>query len=403
MCYNCIITNSTVKKEEYILVKKLLLILVSLGVLLLLSGCVSATCTSSLVIENPEGSGTRTMTFKIHKDKESVFYAKQKSNGELDITDFTIYNNSTYFPKGYKAFADYVASQLPNEGYRVAVDESDGDYVKITLSYSFASFEEYTEKTKALMGEDKWEEGAFVAPQLYVSRITNEESENYGKLALTFAESVGIGHAIMAELVELGFSTAAVEAGVLSPFGDSFINPDCRFIYEEEVGNTDYPFRDYAMKFLALPSQVCNMSSSGYYSFMGKEPTRISNSVQITCYVEDDGSYQLTYPIPDILGVSRFGATDEYEGYGSSGVPLLAKYAPGEHSLAPLPDRDSLNIIVLESDSSNPSRNPELKEGEYSSKKLLNLLVTVSVWTVCGFAAIGTVIFIIKKVRKIRR
>lgn len=402
MCYNCIITNSTVKKGEYILVKKLLLILVSLGVLLLLSGCVSATCTSSLVIENPEGGGTRTMTFKIHKDKESVFYAKQKSNGELDITDFTIYNNSTYFPKGYKAFADYVASQLPNEGYTVAVDESDGDYVKITLSYSFASFEEYTEKTKALMGEDKWEEGAFVAPQLYVSRITNEESENYGKLALTFAESVGIGHAIMAELVELGFSTAAVEAGVLSPFGDSFINPDCRFVYEANVG-TDYPFRDYAVRFLALPSQVCNMSSSGYYSFMGKEPTRISDSVQITCYVEDDGSYQLTYPIPDILGVSRFGATDEYEGYGSSGVPLLAKYAPREHNLAPLPDRDSLNIIVLESDYSNPSRNPELKEGEYSSKKLLNLLVTVSVWTVCGFTAISLVIFIIKKARKIRR
>lgn len=391
------------------MVKKLLLILVSLGVLLLLSGCVSATCTSSLVIENPEGSGTRTMTFKIHKDKESVFYAKQKSNGELDITDFTIYNNSTYFPKGYKAFADYVASQLPNEGYTVAVDESDGNYVKITLSYSFASFEEYTEKTKALMGEDKWEEGSFVAPQLYVSRITNEESENYGKLALTFAESVGIGHTIMAELVELGFSTAAVEAGVLSPFGDSFINPDCRFVYEDFT----YPlsdsssFRDYAVRFLALPSQVCNMSSSGYYSFMGKEPTRISDGVQITCYVEDDGSYQLTYPIPDILGVSRFGATDEYEGYGSSGVPLLAKYAPGEHSLAPLPDRDSLNIIVLESDSSNPSRNPELnpvlKEGKYSSRKLLNLLVTVSAWTVCGFTAISLVIFIIKKVRNIRR
>ena len=169
--------------------KKISLLVAALSLLLILTSCVESKTTSALTLSSLEGAGTKTITFSIPKDAPTKTETKTNDDGSIS-TEYTIYNNSTYFPKGYGAFADWVIAQLPAEdGFRYEIDESDAENVLINFSYDFTSFEDYAKKTKDLMGEERWNASSFMNPQVVVTEIKDPSDSNYGKLRVKFVES----------------------------------------------------------------------------------------------------------------------------------------------------------------------------------------------------------------------
>ena len=150
--------------------KKLFLVVTILGLFFLLTGCVGAQTGSSMVITSLEGAGTKTITVTIEKDRASEQDVDANGNPkyyEDGTPSMKVYNNGTYFPKGYQAVVDFIQAKIPEEvGMTITLDEtSNTQQAYIRLEYSFTSFADYTQKTKLLVGEDVWQQSAFVDPQ----------------------------------------------------------------------------------------------------------------------------------------------------------------------------------------------------------------------------------------------
>lgn len=282
--------------------KKIFLLAAVTGLFLLLTGCVGSKTTSTLEFTDKNGAGTKTIVFEIPQDAETVVEVKENDDGTT-TTDYTIYNNSSYFPKGYEAFADWVISQLPDKGYTYTIDKSDASNIYLNFTYSFTSFADYAEKTKALVGDERWTYSEFVDPQLYVTKVEDPADSNYGKIKLTFAESHYLTAACVNTILEVGFSEAAVEAGVFAPFGDVATNPDAKAKYKD--ANTTDTWRQYCINtYMAQPDNVCD-DESGPRTYIFEGETHVENQGKdgmISLYVEDDGTWTLTDPMPEILG-----------------------------------------------------------------------------------------------------
>ena len=310
--------------------KKIFLLAAALGLFMLLTGCVQATTESTLEFTDLNGAGTKTIVFLIPQDGETVVETGTNDEGETTY-EYTIYNNSSYFPQGYEAFAEWIIAQLPDNGYTYSIDKSDASNIKLSFSYSFTSFEDYTAKTKALMGDERWEASKFVEPQLYVSKVEDESDDNYGKLKITYAESRYMNSSCVSRILEIGFSVEAAEAGVFAPYGDCFENGDCKNMYRDNAADGE-SFREYAdVQFLAQPSNVCDVKGDRTYILNGATYTeKLGEDGQVSIYVEDDGTWQVTDPIPDSLGTiananSPQDPTIEVDG---EEVSALTRFAP---------------------------------------------------------------------------
>lgn len=285
--------------------KKLLLFAAAIGLFVLLTGCQGATVDSTLEFTDKSGAGTKTITFVIPQDGETVITTADELDEQGRTKyEYTIYNNSTYFPKGYQAFADFVVSKLPANGYTATVRE-DTQYVYIDFAYSFTSFADYAKKTKDLMGE-RWEKGEFVDPQLYVTKIEDTEDVNYGKYQLTFAESKHLTNACLYNLLEVGFCWEAVEQGVYAPFGDAFENPDCKDMYRDYYATNG--FNNFAITyFMGVPGNVCSDSANRVYKFEDVEYEELrGGDGMISLYITEAEATTLgitvTDPMPETLG-----------------------------------------------------------------------------------------------------
>lgn len=271
-------------------IKNLVLLLAVLAVAFLLAGCEKADVTSTLVITNDAGAGHKTITFAIPADRETVV-----DTGTNNGVEYHIYNNSTYFPKGYEAFCDWILARLPDKGYTYEIREEDASFVYIDVKYSFDSFEEYAQKTRALMGEERWDKCDFFTPGLLVSRVEDPGDNNYGRIRVTFAESKYMTAGCADRLMEIGICQEAVDEGVLAPYGDSFKNKDCRQMFIDYDPSED-TFEEFAkVYYLAKPGEVCN--NVGDRTFVYGDVTyteKLGNDAMVSVYHDDDGSYTLT-------------------------------------------------------------------------------------------------------------
>lgn len=296
--------------------KKLLLFAAAIGLFVLLTGCQSATVEANLEFTDKSGAGSKTITFVIPQDGETVVTTKDELDDQGRTQyEYAIYNNSTYFPKGYQAFADFVVSKLPENGYTATVRE-DAQYVYIDFAYSFTSFADYAKKTKDLMGE-RWEKGAFVDPQLYVTKVEDEESVNFGKYELTFAESKHLTNACVYNLLEIGICDEAVQQGIYAPFGNAFENPDCKDMYRDYYATNG--FNNFAITyFMGVPGNVCAESADRTYKFEDVEYEELQgNDGMISIYITEAEANSLgitvTDPMPAILGKTTVKAQTPME------------------------------------------------------------------------------------------
>ncbi len=274
--------------------KKLLLMLATVALVLVITGCEKADVTSVLTVTDLSGKGEKIITFAIPADRDT-----EVVSGTNNGVEYHIYNNSTYFPKGYKAFCDFVMSKLPDKGYTYRVREDNASYVYIDLSYSFDSFDEYVEKTKALMGEDRWEKGKFTTPGFYVTKVEDPLSDRYGDLCVTLGESRYITSGCVWRLCELAICQEAVDAGVLTPYGDAFKNKDCKqmFIDYDPAEDTFQAFAD--VYYLARPGEVCNNVSSRTYTYLDHTYTEeLGDDAALSFYVSEGDGYTVTDPAP---------------------------------------------------------------------------------------------------------
>lgn len=274
--------------------KKFLLFLSALGLFFLLTGCEKADVTSTLILTDATGAGRKTITFAIPADRDT-----DVQPGRNNGVEYHIYNNSTYFPKGYAAFCDWILARLPDNGYTYEIREDDAGFVYIDVSYSFSSFEEYVQKTRALMGEERWDKCKFTTPGLFVTRVNDPTDDNYGKIRVTFAESRYITSGCVSRLMEIGICQEAVDEGILVPYGDSFNNSDCRqmFIDYKPSEDTFAAFAD--VYYLAKPDGICNNVGDRTYVYGDASYTeKLGNDGMVSIYCEDDGSFALTDPAP---------------------------------------------------------------------------------------------------------
>lgn len=292
--------------------KKIFLFAAVVGLFVLLTGCRQATADTTLKFTDKNGAGTKTITFTIPQDGETVITQKEELDNQGRVQyDFEIYNNSTYFPKGYQAFADFVVSKLPDNGYTATVRE-DAKNVYIDFTYSFTSYADYAKKTKELTG-DRWEEGNMVDPQLYVKKITDEADANFGRYEVVFAESKYLAKISVYKLLEIGFCDEAVQQGVFAPFGDCFENPDCKKMYKDTYATE--PFVDFCItQFMAKPDNVLDDKTIGRtYIMEDGEPyeENLGEDGMITFYLTEAEAASLgiteTAEMPDSLGKTPSG------------------------------------------------------------------------------------------------
>lgn len=335
------------------------------------TGCMQATPTSTMTITSLEGAGERSFVFAIPADKDAV----ANDPDEDGWVGYSVYNNSSYFPQGYQALADYLMQKLGSD-YKITVDESGVDNVLITLTYSFTSVADYTAKTKALVTEKRWTDCKFKDPAIYIEKIdenyveeeesvvstesteatestddteatestesaVEEEKEekldlylletdaqHIGDLRYTFVESKFISSAVCIALTELVACQDAVDAGVFAPYGDSKKNEFCKPKNPEE----------HDLYNLAFPSNILTTNAAARtYTFMDVtyEETQGGDGI-IACYVADEGQATTDplsggrlslgskpqYTIKDYLEYQNAEDTEYYTNLPGSGLGL---------------------------------------------------------------------------------
>ena len=236
--------------------KKLLALLLVLSVCLTLASCMQVETESYLLLTDLSGRGARVFTFYIPKDRETVV----DENGT-----YSIYNNSTYFPQGLEAFMEWTLARMPEGDFTYSIDETnEPEYTLVHVSYTFSSFEEYVQKTRLLVGEERWTKAKYIDPQCFVYEVADPSDEHYGMTAVTYAESHFIAKACMNSMLEFALCKEAVDAGVYAPYGDSFENPDCRAQYEVYEGAKNFgSFEEFAGYYfygndtMAVDSPMC--------------------------------------------------------------------------------------------------------------------------------------------------
>ena len=296
--------------------KKLLALCLALATIVIMASCARAEVTTNLTIKSMEGAGTKTISFKIHKDADTVIEETTNEDGTVQRS-YTIYNNSTYFPKGYAAFMDWYIGTLPAEDkFYYEIDEaSDPDYLFINFKYDFTTYEDYAKKTRHLAGEERWTKSAFVDPQLFVYKVEDPLDVHYNDLAIIYGESNFTTQACVSTMLENAISQAAVDAGVYAPYGDAGDNPDCKANYKDNHGisdetKVDETFKEYAdVQYHGVPSNVSAITGNATYVF---EPfndeyteTKAGDAMRMF-YVPDDGTYTLT----DVTPFLPEGATE---------------------------------------------------------------------------------------------
>jgi len=287
--------------------KKILALLVAVAIIVAMASCAGATITTNLTVNSMEGAGTKTISFKIHKDAETVHEENTKDDGTIEHV-FTIYNNSTYFPKGYAAFMDWYIGTLPAaDKFYYDIDEtSDPDYLFINFKYDFTTYADYAKKTRDLVGEARWTKSEFVDPQLIAFKVEDPLDDHYGMIELVFVESHFLTQACVSTMLENAISQAAIDAGVYSPYGDCGSNPDCKEDYNLNKGTnddgTEQSFKDFAdVHYRGVCGNVSDVTGNPTYTFTPFNDeyteTRAADALRVF-YVPDDGTYTLTDVTP---------------------------------------------------------------------------------------------------------
>lgn len=294
-----------IERMTILMKKRILAAVLAIGILAVMlvsfTSCQQATSSSLMTITSLEGAGSRTFTFKIAADKEPV----AKDPDENGVVTYDTFNNSTYFPQGYQALCDYVATKLGSD-YSVTLDDSAVDYYYINLTYSFTNIADYIAKTKALMTEERWTKCKFTDPTIYIERLdstyfseepaVDENGEkldrrsldtdvgNEGKIRYTFVESKFISTAVAMRLCELVACQDAVDAGVFAPYGDSKKNSYC-------------VEGDFDTWNLAFPDNILDTSVTRSYKFMDYEYEETKGLDGMIAWYVDDNGQEVTEPL----------------------------------------------------------------------------------------------------------
>ncbi|RAP74070.1 hypothetical protein [Paenibacillus montanisoli] len=125
--------------------KKIVTVVVSLLLVMALSGCWAGDVNSGLTITSAAGAGYKTLRIEILKDHVE----KPDKNGKVD-------DNSDYFPNGMNAVTKFLKKSVP-AGFKIGFREEKNKYV-YSVTYSFKDIKDYNAKTKQLIGSKVWAE-----------------------------------------------------------------------------------------------------------------------------------------------------------------------------------------------------------------------------------------------------
>ncbi len=377
--------------------KKLSLLMTALALFLVLTGCVGGEATSKVTFSSLEGAGTKTIEFAIPQDAATE--VTEGTNDEGEIThEYTIYNNSSYFPQGYKAFADFVVGKLPAEdGFRVEVDESNPSDVIIRFSYDFTSFEDYAKKTKDMMGEERWNASSFVAPQVVVTEVKDPADDNFGKLKVTYVESHYMTASSICRLLELGFTAEAAEAGVFAPYGNAYKNADAAAKFKES--GEDEKDEHYDTWHLANPSAVCEPSGDRTYVFNGVEVVEAGGLDGMVSFYADPSEGKWT--VTDVAAFLKDGQTGDELYAGEDGLYVLTKKADVAEDAAWSLDNYTKTLVMLGTKNAGAQDAKAGEEGDLRAFRPTSSFPTWIIFVIIGVvvaaAAVVVVAVILKK------
>ncbi len=129
------------------MLKKLIILLLTLGVILTLTGCQEGIINSELEITDISGAGTRSFDVYIYKD------------GATNLEGDEITLNGAHLPGGTTSVVEKLIEACPLDDAVIEITESTDDYDVVTFSFEFDSIEDYNTKLQLLLeGYDEDEE-----------------------------------------------------------------------------------------------------------------------------------------------------------------------------------------------------------------------------------------------------
>lgn len=164
--------------------KKLSLALMFVLVMAFLTGCYQGVVSSTMLVKNVEGEGTKTITCYIYKDAAVKPDELGKPAAEQKKVEDNFGGANPYILKPIANVISFLNTKAP-KGLEVTLAAEDADKYTIAMTYSFTNLEDYNNKTKAIIGDSIW-----TTDEMVNATISSKDVD--GGKEITFIEDLSV-------------------------------------------------------------------------------------------------------------------------------------------------------------------------------------------------------------------